>query len=326
MSQYFKKATSALFILILLSNSAFASTQTECKGKNLAIQVLGSGGPEIDDNRASTAYLIWIKGKARILVDMGTGSINRFEASAARLNDIDLILMTHFHVDHSNDLPAFIKASYFTGRNRDLALYGPSGNHLMPSAVEFTHALFDDSGAYRYLNSYITQGADDYRLIAHNVNADETTVHPVISNQDYAISAVAVHHGPVPAIAWRIDIDGQSFVFSGDMSNKYQSLSALAKDADILVAHNAVPEDASEIARNLHMPPSIIGRIAGEAKVRQLVLSHRMNRTLGREDETTAYIRQRYSGKINYANDLDCFIPLHINHLKSALSLTNKKR
>jgi ribonuclease BN (tRNA processing enzyme) len=41
--------------------------------------------------------------------------------------------------------------------------------------------------------------------------------------------------------------------------------------------------------------------------VRQLVLSHLMMRTLGKEDETRAEIKQRYSGPITFANDLDCF-------------------
>ena len=57
----------------------------------------------------------------------------------------------------------------------------------------------------------------------------------------------------------------------------------------------------------LHMPPSVIGQIAGDAHVKSLVLSHRMLRTLGKEAETEAEIRKRYSGPITFANDLDCF-------------------
>ena len=44
-----------------------------------------------------------------------------------------------------------------------------------------------------------------------------------------------------------------------------------------------MPEGASGVERKLHMPPSVIGQISAEAKVRQLVLSHRMLRTLGKE-------------------------------------------
>jgi ribonuclease BN (tRNA processing enzyme) len=55
------------------------------------------------------------------------------------------------------------------------------------------------------------------------------------------------------------------------------------------------------------MPPSVIGQIAGDAHVRELVLSHRMLRTLGKEDQTLSEIRKRYAGPVKFANDLDCF-------------------
>jgi ribonuclease BN (tRNA processing enzyme) len=53
----------------------------------------------------------------------------------------------------------------------------------------------------------------------------------------------------------------------------------------------------------------VIGQIAESAHVKSLVLSHRMLRTLGKEFETEAEIRKRYSGPITFANDLDC-LPL----------------
>jgi ribonuclease BN (tRNA processing enzyme) len=96
-------------------------------------------------------------------------------------------------------------------------------------------------------------------------------------------------------------------VFSGDMSGRNGTLPGLARDADILVAHHAIPEGAGATALSLHMPPSEIGRIAAEAKVRQLVLSHRMNRSLGREQESLTLIRKSYDGPAHFADDLNCF-------------------
>ena len=74
-----------------------------------------------------------------------------------------------------------------------------------------------------------------------------------------------------------------------------------------MIAHNAVPEGATGVERALHMPPSVIGRIAGSAGVGQLVVSHRMQRTLGREAATERAIRASYSGPVAFADDLDCF-------------------
>lgn len=301
--------TRSLFIFLLgLISTASLSAPAACDPDGVWLQVLGSGGPELDDGRASTGYLIWHDGKARVLVDMGTGSLLRFEQSGARVNDLDVILFSHFHVDHSNDLPALVMASYFTDRQRDLPVYGPTGNRLMPSATTFVSALFGPTGAFKYLNSYLT-GADSYQLSAHDVTAGDKTEHEVINDSTYRITAVPVHHGPVPALAWRVVIDGKILVFSGDMNNANDTLTRLATQADVLVAHHAIPEEAGGVARDLHMPPSVIGQIAGKAGVKQLVLSHRMNRTFGKEAQTTRLIRDNYTGPMVFAEDLQCIKP-----------------
>jgi ribonuclease BN (tRNA processing enzyme) len=294
-------------VLILIIHTPLQATAT-CGSEGVWLQVLGSGGPELDDGRASSGYVIWHNGKARILLDMGGGSLLRFEQSGASLNDLDVVLLSHFHVDHSNDLPALIKASFFTDRRRDLPLYGPTGNRLMPSATTFVQNLLGPTGAFRYLSSYL-DGSDSYRLLAHDVEANGKTVQEVMAGPPYHITAVPVHHGPVPALAWRVDIGDKSVVFSGDMNNDNDTLTSLARQADLLVAHHAIPEEAVGVARNLHMPPSVIGQIAANARVKQLVLSHRMNRTLGREQSSASFIRRAYKGPLHYADDLQCFRP-----------------
>jgi ribonuclease BN (tRNA processing enzyme) len=122
-----------------------------------------------------------------------------------------------------------------------------------------------------------------------------------------ALYAVTVIHGQVPALAWRIEIGGKRIVFSGDTNGEGEGLTQLASNADLFVAHNAVPEGATGVERRLHMPPSVIGATAANAHVKQLVLSHRRLRTLGKENETETEIKRRYSGPIQFANDLDCF-------------------
>jgi ribonuclease BN (tRNA processing enzyme) len=75
----------------------------------------------------------------------------------------------------------------------------------------------------------------------------------------------------------------------------------------LLVAHHAIPEGAEGIARKLHMPPSEIGRVAAEAKVGTLILSHRMKRTLGLEARSLELIRRSYRGPVTFAEDMACF-------------------
>lgn len=293
-------------IVLLMIFAGTVQAASQCGAEGIWVQILGSGGPEIDDGRASSAYLIWKHGKARILIDMGGGSMLRYEQSGAQFVDLDLILLTHLHVDHSADLPYLIKGSFFTERDRDLPVYGPKGNQLMPSTTEFVHDLFGSKGAFRYLSDFL-DGSAAYRLIAHDINAKDKQVRKVVLGQDYLVSAVSVHHGPIPAVAYRIDLAGYSVVFSGDMNNDYHTLVGLAAGADLLVAHHAIAEQADTIARNLHMPPSVIGEIAAKAAVKQLILSHRMRRTLGHEKESLRLIRRNYQGPVYFAEDLQCF-------------------
>ena len=293
-----------LFLMIMACTPVYA--KMGCGESGVWLQVLGSGGPELDDGRASSGYVIWRKGEARLLIDLGSGSLLRFEESGASLNDLDVILLSHMHVDHSNDLPPLIKASFFSARNRDLYLYGPSGNSFMPSATNFVQDLFGANGAYQYLRSYLN-GDDSYRLLPHDVDATGKAEQVVLADSRYRLTAVPVHHGPIPALAWRVEIAGKRIVFSGDMNNDNDTLTILAKQADLLVAHHAVPEGVRGVARNLHMPPSVIGEVAAKARVKQLVLSHRMNRTLGQEQISTAQIRKRYNGPMQFADDLQCF-------------------
>lgn len=153
----------------------------------------------------------------------------------------------------------------------------------------------------------VEQGTEGgYTLQPHDVVAGSKPV-LVFQNSDMTASAVRVIHGGFPALAWRVEMSGKRIVFSGDTNGEGDGLTQIALNADLVVAHNAVPEGATGVERRLHMPPSVIGMTAANAHVKRLVLSHRMLRTLGKESETQAEIRRHFSGPIVFVNDLDCF-------------------
>jgi ribonuclease BN (tRNA processing enzyme) len=120
----------------------------------------------------------------------------------------------------------------------------------------------------------------------------------------YQIHSIGVHHGIVPALAYRIDVGDKSIVFTGDTDNKDKSLEQFARNADILIADFAIPEGADEMAKTLHMQPSIIARLASESKTNHLVLSHIMKRSESKIDESIDIIKKHYQGKITVAKDL----------------------
>jgi ribonuclease BN (tRNA processing enzyme) len=295
-----------LLALLIFLNSAIAQQNNQSSCKNIQVQVLGSGGPEIYDGLASSSYLVWINNKARILIDAGGGSSLNFEKSGADFNNLQAILLSHLHVDHSAALPVYIKGGFFTGREQNLPLFGPDTGGVFPSTINFTKALFSDqqNSAYKYLADFIEKKPSSLFLLkAHNVSP-KNRIWSKTLNAQITLSAINVNHGAIPALAWRVDSGQCSVTFSGDMNGSSGNLPKLAKNTDVLIAHNAIPEGAGKIPKYLHMTATTIGKLAKASKIHKLVLSHFMYKTAGIKDVSSLAIAKNYSGQIVLAKDL----------------------
>lgn len=264
----------------------------------ISVQVLGSGGPE-GGKRASSSYLVKKDGKALVLVDFGGGAFLRYSEAKAKIEDLQVVVLTHLHIDHVVELPALMKAGYFSNRTDELSIIGPSENEYFPGLNEFIQVQFGEKGAYRYMSDILTAQSDSFSLKTFEVNKNRS-----FDFSGLQIRAVNVHHGIVPALAYRIKIEDKVIVFSGDTSARSEALTRLGKDADILIAHHAIPEHGYEGARTLHMKPTRTAKIAKDAGVKILLLSHRMKRTLGLEKEHEELMSEVYKKKIIWAEDL----------------------
>jgi len=277
-----------LLLFLFLTLSSIASEVT--------VQVLGSGGPE-EGERASSSYLIKKDGKALILIDFGGGAFLRFGQAGARIEDLRAVLFTHLHIDHVVELPALIKAGYFAERSCKLEMIGPKGNQYFPGFKEFIQLQFGEKGSYRYMSDILTSQSASFSL---KIYEGAQKLH----FKSFDLTAVEVQHGIVPSLAYRIDIEGKSIVFSGDTAAKKETLTKLADNADLLIAHHAIPQIGFNGITELHMKPSRIAQVASESKVKTLLLSHRMDRTLGYEEKTQEIISKKYKEKIIWAEDL----------------------
>ena len=286
---------------------ATAAAVANCGATGVAIQVLGSGGPEMR-GRASASYLVWVDGKARVLVDSGGGSALRFGESGARMADLDAVLFSHFHSDHSADFPVLVKSSHFEDkpRKRPLPVFGPSGSALMPSASEFLASFFaEKTGVFRYLGPAGNEKTYDFE--PHDVKLEASEIQTVFDKDGLRISATPVIHAKIPALAFLVEVQGKKIAFSGDGNGNNGNLQKISAGADMLIAHLAIDDSFHLGERSLHAPPGLIGEIADEAKVKQLVLAHRRPETLGKEQELQAVIARKFKGSIVYADDLSCF-------------------
>lgn len=295
--------------MALFAGPAAAHASDRCDtGQGVTMQVLGSGGPIADDGRASSGYLVWVDGHARVLVDAGGGTFLRYGEAGARFEDLSVVAISHLHTDHSADLPALLKSGVFSGRRQALPVVGPSGDGVFPGLEAFLKALLDrNGGAYGYLGAYLDGSENLPMLVPREVSGDEPE--RVFRGEGLEVDALRVPHGIVPTVAIRVRAGEATMVFASDQNLGNPAFVEFAKGADLLVMHLVVPEDIEGAGRRLHAPPSVIGDVAARAAPRRVVLSHFMARSLSKLDESVALVRRAYSGDIALAEDLACFWP-----------------
>jgi ribonuclease BN (tRNA processing enzyme) len=290
-------------LLALISICSDASAQS-CVANPVAVQILGSGGPRINPDRASTSYVLWIGTQARILVDMGGGAFLRFGQSQAKLSDLSLVAISHLHPDHVSDLPALLWLSHQL-RKDPLPIVGPSGNDVAPSFPTFLSRLFDEkNGAFQVLGP--TLGAPQGKLgggIRLDVGVvDVTKAEPstVFDRDGVTVTALGIPHGNMPTLAYRVQTRGVSIVFSSDQTGTNPRFVEFAKGANIMIMHLAIPAGA---VHPIHAAPAVVGRVAQDAGVGRLIVSHI---GLFDIDAAVAELKKFYTGPVTVAADLQC--------------------
>lgn len=295
--------------LCLVASPACAQEVSECPPpEGVAMQVLGSGGPVADDGRASSAYVIWVDGRSRVLIDAGGGAFLRFGEAGAEFRELDFIGLSHFHTDHSADFVALLKSGFFSRRERPLVAAGPGSGGPFPAFGAFLRSLIDrESGAYGYLSGYLDGSGRLVKLDAREVAREQPIPLEVYNGgNQLLIEALPVPHGIVPALGFRVRVADTIVVFASDQNGSDERFTEFASGGDLLVMHMAVPETATGSALKLHARPSRIGAIANEAGAGTLVLSHFMARSLRHLEANLDAVRQAFDGNILVADDLAC--------------------
>jgi len=299
-------------IVSLMLIAASVAAPAACPGTSgVAVQVLGSGGPIADDGRASSAYLVWVDGESRVMIDAGGGAFLRFGEAGADFAALDFIGLSHFHADHSADFPALLKSGNFSNRQRGLVVAGPAAGGPFPGLSQYLQSMLSkEHGAYGYLSGYLDGSGGLAKIEAQEVtDADEAAVAVFESEEgDLRIDALSVPHGIVPALAFRVRVDGKTIVFSSDQNGSDTAFAAFASKASLLVMHMVVPEEADGAAVKLHARPSTIGRVAAAADADRLLLSHFMARSLRDLDANVDLVAGAFSGEVLLAEDLRCVV------------------
>lgn len=214
--------------------------------------ILGSGTCAPSARRAGPAACLKADG-INILVDSAAGTLHQMALAGIHYASIDLLLYTHFHVDHVSELAPYIFASRYAGdftRTAPMQIWGPIGLKVLYEGLQ---AIF---------GQWVEMEPEKMQLF-------EITEEKFIFNT-LTIQTTHVAHTP-QSLAYRItDSTGKTIVFSGD-TDYCPELVQLAKDADLFLCECANPEGQK---RPGHLMPSEAGRMAGEAEVKRLVLTH----------------------------------------------------
>ena len=300
----------AFCLVMVLVPAATAGAQT-CGAKGVALQILGSGGP-LPSASASTGYLVWRDGRSVALVDAGGGAFHSFGRAQGKLEQLELVALSHLHPDHVSDLPALLWLSDY--RREPLPIVGPSGNTLAPALDVFLERLFGEKdSAFPLVRA---RGATLRSTVVDASRVEPTTVH---ASEALQVTALGVPHG-VPALAYRMTLGGITIVFGGDQNGTNPAFVEFAKGADLLVSHLSLSMRAKEPQlTSLHATPDVVGQMAAKAGVRGLALSHiiepRREEPLagsfsGFDADTVrasvAEVRRHYGGAIVVAQDLQC--------------------
>jgi ribonuclease BN (tRNA processing enzyme) len=165
----------------------------------MRITVLGSGSA-FSTCGCNAGYLV----DGRVLVDCGAPVPALVRRATTSIHAITLVLLTHFHADHSFTLPTVLGARAFadTAEPGSLIIGGPVGTR------EYVSRLLLDGYGSHIRREVEVNVAPEY--VALQDGSD-------IELAGYRIQSHAVVHSTGPSLAYRItDSRGVSIGFSGD--------------------------------------------------------------------------------------------------------------
>jgi ribonuclease BN (tRNA processing enzyme) len=284
-------------------------------GTKLVILGTGAGPhPTVPGRTRHMTAHVMASNEAAYVLDCGLGITNQFARTGIPFSNVRSIFITHHHPDHNIEYGPFLLIGWVQGMTNSLRAFGP------PPLKQMTD---DFVRAYKATVDFWVEDLKVKPLVPPEVK-EISAPGAVMQDENVKITAAIVQHPPVrPALAYRFDFRDRSIVFSGD-TTPIECVARLAKGADILV-HEALYLPALEayirdrIAKGSpihfddymahmridHSPVEDVGRIAQEADVRTLVLSHLTPGIDGIPDEKWRDLAaKQFKGQIVVARDL----------------------
>lgn len=207
----------------------------------MKLTVLGNQGPYPQAGGACSSYLVE-QGEQAFLLDCGSGAVEALQRLGS-LSRVQAVVLSHLHFDHLSDLLMLQYALAGQGLPMPLPVFAPA------------------------------QPASVFDLLCQQPTLQVTPLAPgqtfSLSSLDIATCA-GVH--PVPSLAYRWQTAAGAFIYSGD-TNEAPALAEFAQGAAVLLCDAGVMETAWT-PQCPHLSPLRAGRLARQAGVRRLLLTH----------------------------------------------------
>jgi len=213
--------------------------------------ILGSG-TGVPSLRRGSPGLLFITESSRLLIDSGAGVLRRMLEVGMTYRDVDLLLYTHIHPDHTSDLVPILFACKYADlpREKDLFCVGGPGFKRYFNKLKRTHGPWIEPTSYQWNLKEISKKSFSFR--------------------DLKIFPKPMAHLP-ESVGYRIEFEeGKSMAISGD-TDYCRNVVELASGVDLLVLECSFPDEKKVEG---HLTPSLAGRIASESRCKKLLLIH----------------------------------------------------
>jgi ribonuclease BN (tRNA processing enzyme) len=229
----------------------------------MQLQFVGCGDAFGSGGRQNTCFHV-TGGAVNFLIDCGASSLPALKRLDIMRNDIELILITHFHGDHFAGLPFFLLDAQFSRRARPLVIAGPEG--VETRLAQVMEALFEHSSKTRqkFELSVVALKAEETR----SFGAVHVTPYPVVHGESGG-----------PHLAYRVEAEGRTIAYSAD-TEWTDALVPLARDADLFIAESYTYEKA---VKN-HLSLAALEAHLSDIRPKKLILTHMSDDMLGRLD------------------------------------------
>jgi ribonuclease BN (tRNA processing enzyme) len=245
----------------------------------ISLTVLGTGTIAFSPTRSCAGYYVEA-GTAKVLMDCGAGTTRRLAEMGIEWQGITHIALTHFHIDHHQDLPSILygwRYGQLPPRSAPIDIIGPVGTRAL---LERLAAAYDPE----LLN------------LGYPVRIAELAPGSSYDLGGAALGCTKVPHTP-ESMAYSITEGARRLVYSGDTAFD-PSFAEWARGCDMLVLECSLPQS---MAVPIHLTPEQCGELARLAEPGRLVLTH-LYPPLESVD-VAAIVAAQYSGPLVIAHD-----------------------